>query len=688
MDCHLPYVVHGSKYRFLKACPDPNVVTYYFCPKCEITINFETVDQAECIKCNNIYTRLRLKKTRNYFFNLPLEPQLKDLINTKRFQEFRKDCDESDIVNGRVYRRLREQNIILENDITIQWNTDGVNIFNSSIQSIWPILVMVNELPYRLRKNNMLLCGLWFGEKKPPMNLFLRPFIDELIRLHQHGFLSTTFLNEVPVRIKIHTLLSPVDSCARPAIQNIKQFNGKFGCSYCLHEGENVTVGRGTTRVYRGDMKTLRTINQHNRDAKKANGNLPVRGVKGYSVVSLIPLFHITKCFPPDYLHSILEGVVKLFVCASFNTENSGKAWYLGRVIDAVDEKLRRIKPPCEVTRTPGSLKHRKKWKASEWRSFLLYYLLICFDNFLPQRYIKHWFLLVYSMTIFSKPKITEDQFKKAKKALRKFVLNVEVLYGKQYMKFNVHISLHISQAVRNFSALWAWSTFPYENYNSVLKRLFSGTQFIPEQICKFYGRFQFINRASEIFDRGNCNKRGQQLFRSIMKESGIKRCIQYEEFLRIFGSPAHINLTLIQKIVIEEVVQGTVLDDEAQTFKRFIFKNVLYNTSNDNRMIKRNNNTIETGDGRFIIILDLVTVKLTVTGVYRHVVIGKELQIQRRGLCNFENISSTEFSSIVEETNNIICCSLSNIKTKCVNIQYNETEWYIIPIVNHFETD
>ena len=60
-------------------------------------------------------------------------------------------------------------------------------------------------------------------------------------------------MDEEPIRIKVHTLLAPVDSVARPAIQNIKQFNGKHGCSYCIISGESVPYGKGYTQVYCGD---------------------------------------------------------------------------------------------------------------------------------------------------------------------------------------------------------------------------------------------------------------------------------------------------------------------------------------------------------------------------------------------------------------------------------------------------
>lgn len=687
VDCHLPSVLHGSKYSFLKPCPEPKVIAHYFCPKCLALINFENINRAECNTCKVEYNKKNLEKNKNYFFYLPLEDQLKQLISTKHFLQFRKNCDESDIVNSKEYLRLVEKNVISANDITIQWNTDGIAVSNSSIRSVWPILVTVNELPYRLRKNNMLLCGLWFGKTKPPMNLFLRPFVNELIHLHDNGFTSTTFLSNEPILIKVHTLVSPVDSGARPGIQNTKQYNGKFGCPYCLHRGKRVPVGRGFSRVYCGHMKKLRTLKQHNRDAERANGNKPIHGVKGHSVVSLIPLFHIIKSFPPEYLHSVLEGVTQLLLTSLFSSNNSKEKWSLSKKANLIDQKLLDMKPPSEVTRTPRSLQNLNKWKASELRTFLLYYSLPCFHGNMLPKYFEHWFLFVYSITIFCKAKITEAEFVEAKTALCTFVYNIELLYGREYMKYNVHILLHIPQAVLSFGALWAWSTFPFEHFNGVLKKLFHGTQFIPEQICKFYSRLSFIHSASEIFSKENCSKRGKKLFRTLMKECTIKKCIYYGDYLRIFGSPKCVNLTLTEKFVIEEALAETI-DPKAQSFTRFIYKNVLYHTSNNSRIMKRNNCTIETTDGRFMSISDLIIVKLTASNEYKHVLLGKELEKQDKILCKVGNVSSNYFSCIAKETNNIISCPLLLIKTKCVNVRYNETEVYIEPLVNHIETD
>jgi len=69
---------------------------------------------------------------------------------------------------------------------------------------------MINELPYRLRKHHMMMTGLWFDSVKPVMNTFLKPFVEELIDLHNNGFQSTTFIHNEPIKIYVHTLVAPI----------------------------------------------------------------------------------------------------------------------------------------------------------------------------------------------------------------------------------------------------------------------------------------------------------------------------------------------------------------------------------------------------------------------------------------------------------------------------------------------
>lgn len=93
-----------------------------------------------------------------------------------------------DIYDGRLYRSLVRKGILSSgNNISFIFNADGVPVFKSSKVSIWPLYLIVKELPHhkRFAKENMLFAGMWFGEKKPAMWTFLKPFHGSFSKLEQ-----------------------------------------------------------------------------------------------------------------------------------------------------------------------------------------------------------------------------------------------------------------------------------------------------------------------------------------------------------------------------------------------------------------------------------------------------------------------------------------------------------------------
>jgi hypothetical protein len=73
--------------------------------------------------------------------------------------------------------------VFANKNVTLTLNTDGVKVFKSSKKgSLWPIQFVNNELDasVRYKPENIILCGLWFGGD-PPMELFFKPLIEELI---------------------------------------------------------------------------------------------------------------------------------------------------------------------------------------------------------------------------------------------------------------------------------------------------------------------------------------------------------------------------------------------------------------------------------------------------------------------------------------------------------------------------
>ncbi|XP_036143289.1 uncharacterized protein LOC118645713 isoform X1 [Monomorium pharaonis] len=629
------------------------------------------------------YSKLNLKESSHYFIYIPLEAQLKNLVNSEVFYQFRKiDNEENDIVNGNVYKQLRERNVINDFDLSITWNTNGVSLHKCSKCSMWPLQVCINELPYRVRRKNMILCGLFYNETKPIMNIFLESFVKELLSLCENGFNSTTIYHEEPINIKVHTILCSVDSVARPLIQNIKQYNGAYGCLYCFHIGERINVGRGFARVYRYKKNIeTRSKDMHDKLVKEAvENNIIKKGVKGPSIMSLLPYHDIIHAYPPEYMHACILGVGKLFGSEWFNSKNSNEQWYMGRKCKEFDDKMLTIKPPCEVTRTPQSILNYTNYKANDWKNFILYYSLPCLSNLMKQEYIKHWFLFIYGLSIFLKTTITEEEFQLAETALHSFVKNTEMLYGKTFMKYNVHLLLHLPLFIKNYGSLWAWSAFPFEHYNGVLKQLYHGTQFIPQQICKLYYRLKYIQNQSIIFSDARCSTKSKNLYLKLMNECRVKNCIEYEDNLRIFEKPQRLELSVVEKLVIETTLEERI-NSFALKYYRFIYKNILYHSYDYRRLLKRNNSCI-LADTNLLLIVALIKVKCSVSEDIKYVILGKKLTLLN------ENICSSAFSYITQESTTLVCCKISSIVRKCIVVPYVSDKLCVYPIENIVEMD
>ncbi|XP_071632882.1 uncharacterized protein [Temnothorax longispinosus] len=274
INCHLPAPVNPTKYMFFKKFANiAKVQNHYYCPSCIIPLHFGNAKRINCPNCQSLYIETDLRRSGSFFVYISLKEQLRYLLSRLLFYQLQRNGDYggiSDVTSGQVYKTLLEKGIVNNFDISVQCNLDGVSTFKSSKMSMCPIQVAVNELLYRNRKDNIILTGLWCGKEKPVMDIYLRPFIDELKDLHENGINCLPPNFDKPVNIKVHTFLSPVDSVARCTLQNISQFNGEYGCSLCLHPGEHVKVGNGYARIYCGDKRRARTEDQHKIHAEMA----------------------------------------------------------------------------------------------------------------------------------------------------------------------------------------------------------------------------------------------------------------------------------------------------------------------------------------------------------------------------------------------------------------------------------
>jgi hypothetical protein len=471
-------------------------VKHWFCKNC-----LSPCKEHDVI-CNNSLCMKDLSKTnaKEYFMELNLETQLKTLFSRTEFVKLikrqkkrvkRNPCHYEDITDGVLYKELIANGKIGNNtyDLTFTLNTDGIPIFKSSRVSAWPVFLMINELPYSYRRKTdyMILCGLWFGDQKPCMNMLLKPLHRSLCVLKEG---IKVHVNQKEEYCHGYLICLSADLPAKSLALNMVQFNGQSSCIKCLQPGCNFrTVTKGNVHIFPYQDENPdgppRTSDSVKVDAHKATTTKTnTHGIKGPSFLMMTESFDYVRSTAVDYMHCALLGIERLLTNLWFLPKHAKELFSLYSYLDLVDSRLSQIKPPGTISRLPRSIsEHFKFWKASELRSWMLYYSLPVLHDIMHYDYFYHYAAFVCAIHTLCQDSISENEIILSEKLLNYFVLMTGSLYGDRYLTLNIHSLLHLPQCVRELGPLWGHSCFPFENANGDLQKFFHGTQFIDMQI-------------------------------------------------------------------------------------------------------------------------------------------------------------------------------------------------------------
>ncbi|XP_021708622.1 uncharacterized protein LOC110679023 isoform X2 [Aedes aegypti] len=442
--------------------PEPYEISrIYYCTECQCRMGKSTpVKGAVCSipECSG--------NKFDFFITIPVAQQLRETMIKYRkqiadYEDLVRSEGISDINKGAIVQELSTK--IDGKTITLSVNTDGAAAYRWSINKpCYPIFVVVNNLPPRIRfdKKNLLMAAIWLNKGEPNIPLFFQEFCEEMMRLSKDFIIQSDVYNVVVVQ-------NCLDSVARPKLQNSTQFNGRFGCSVCNHEGKVVNGNQ-----IRYPFKT--TDNRDHSETRQLmieahNTGTSIKGIKGLSVFLSIPHFDIVRGFPPDYMHSVLLGVVKqlweLFTASSNHT----KPYYIGTQMSEVETRMLNIRTPSLFSRYPGKIEDMKKNKASDWENMLFHYFYPIVIGILPKTYLDNFMLLSTCIFQLLDTNLTEKTIDMVDIQLKNFVRKFQKLYGEENMYFNVHVLTHLPSSAKNFGALWNSSLYPYENGNGMI---------------------------------------------------------------------------------------------------------------------------------------------------------------------------------------------------------------------------
>lgn len=274
---------------------------------------------------------------------------------------------------------------------------DGLPLYKSSTYQFWPILGMVSN--FKCIKSPVFPIGIYCGKEKPKStNSYLSEFVTELKKLISEGFIWKG--QTIPVVLKGFILDAP----AKSFLLNIKGHGGYFSCTKCTQRGTYVT--RRVTFPNSNATKRTHESFLLKTDEDYHNSPDPI-------LLETIPGINFLSSFPLDYMHLVCLGVVRTLMYLWLKSKPTAKIFKLpAYMISSLSEKLIDLKNhmPSEFNRKPRSVEEIKRWKATEYRQFLLYVGPVILKNILIADYkplYDHFLSLSIAIYILLSPKLS-----------------------------------------------------------------------------------------------------------------------------------------------------------------------------------------------------------------------------------------------------------------------------------------
>ncbi|XP_051176672.1 uncharacterized protein LOC127291531 [Leptopilina boulardi] len=391
------------------------------------------------------------------------------------------------ILNERRRKGLQDQNIKL------MFNVDGVPISKSGSNFFW--LILCSEI----NSETVYPVGAFYGTKKPvDANEFLESFVQEAVKVCEKGVQNH--------KVTIEALIC--DAPAKSFVLYLKGHTGYDCCPKCLIGGE----------CYRPPPKTK---------GKKKKGRVCFPGIgpflpktdEGFKrneynnfeedveiVLTKLPRFGCVSSIPLDYMHLILLGVMKKLIFLWVH--GNSKVKIPSDVIQRISKRLLLLRNtiPDEFNRRPRTLWEYKFWKATEFRTFLLYAGVIVLKNLegFPSKLYSHFLLLHTAVTILISETHIRDtrNIDFAHETLQLFVKDFETLYGKEFISYNVHNLLHICEDVKRFGVLDNFSAFRFENYMGTAKKMIRKGDQPLQQLARRYAEVENVQIHCSAIDK------------------------------------------------------------------------------------------------------------------------------------------------------------------------------------------
>lgn len=151
---------------------------------------------------------------------------------------------------------------------------------------------------------------------------------------------------------------------------------------------------------------------------------------------------------------------------------------------DAVDARLKCIKPTKEMYRIPDIFSNKGKWKGADWLWWALFYEIPCLDGLVKDDILKNFLILNNCIFTLLSDSIDVFELDECEENLIKFTEECQRKFGISFMTSNIHALTHDVMSVKKCGPLWATSGFSFQSKLVQIKKTVKGPTKVAEQVA------------------------------------------------------------------------------------------------------------------------------------------------------------------------------------------------------------
>jgi len=445
---------------------------YYYCKKNHLigpikAHQFMSSDNFSCEQnCSSIIPR---QINENYSCHLSIRERLKYIL-PMIWQHLRfpsDDCQPSeqlhDVTDGEAYKKIGRPN-----QLVLQLCWDGVSVFDGK-KSVWPVIILISELPYSLREKFALLVGLYFGQKSPNQ-MMIKPICDEILLSEKKPITFNVNINDKfeKKQVTLKFLTAICDAPARAKILCLRSHNSKLGCTVCLAHTRNINDLQNTRNIkLRGNSDWRKKAVEASEFFANFTGSInhfssiaftKFDNITGYSPLLDFKYLNMTIASGPDIMHTVFLGLVKWIIDPFLKGDSSEvRNW-----IQNFDKKMNTFKFPSSICRQmPNTIK--MKLKAIQYEN-ILFYGTFFFQNLISKEQFSTLELLCFFISSLCSRELTRSEIPELQKVAHILTEEIYSRFKSTSFSTNIHYLVHLPMFAEQYGCLLVTSAYQSES--------------------------------------------------------------------------------------------------------------------------------------------------------------------------------------------------------------------------------